>query len=239
VAAEGPALVVTDDPSARRAERLLWASLTSSSDGWVDRHFNRPVGRPLSRWLIHTPISPNQVTLLSLLLGFVAAWFFARGDGAGQVLGALLFQGSAILDCIDGDVARLLFKESRFGKWLDLGGDQVVHIALFGAIAVGLARSGSPAPVLALAVCAIVGALLSFGVVVRGTLRPGGDPRFRRWIEAAATRDFSVVLLGLALAGRLDWFMWLAAIGSHVFWLAALGLQVLGRRPARAPRPWP
>ena len=52
------AALVTRD-SARRVELAYWASLTSSSDGFVDRHFNRPVGRLLSKVLVGTSVTPN------------------------------------------------------------------------------------------------------------------------------------------------------------------------------------
>jgi hypothetical protein len=55
--ATGVACRVTDAATAREAERTLWASLTSSSDGLVDKVFNRPCGRLLSKLLIHTPVS--------------------------------------------------------------------------------------------------------------------------------------------------------------------------------------
>ena len=34
-----------------------------------------------------------------------------------------------------------------------------------------------------------------------------------------ASRDFSLVLLFFALVGKLEWFLWLAAIGSNLFWV--------------------
>ena len=227
VPAQGIALRVIDLASAKVATRALWASLTSSADGLVDRWFNRPCGRPLSKLLVHTPVSPNAVSLASILIGLIAAFCFTLGNHSLAVLGALLFQLSAIVDCVDGDIARAVFKESPFGKWLDLAGDQVVHISVFAGIAIGVAKSGTAPGVLWLGASAIVGALLSFVVVVRGMKRrsetDGGA--LQRLIDAATNRDFSVVVLILAFPGRLDWFLWMAAIGSHLFWITALALQ--------------
>ena len=47
--ATGVAVAVRSAADATTAERALWASLVSASDGFVDKWFNRPVGRPLSR----------------------------------------------------------------------------------------------------------------------------------------------------------------------------------------------
>jgi len=228
LAAQGAAAPVTDLASARAAERMLWASLTSSADGLVDRFFNRPCGRPLSKMLAHTPISPNAVSLVSTGIGLAAAAGFATGAYPAAVAAALLFQLSAIVDCVDGDLARVLFKESPLGKWLDLAGDQVVHVAVFAAIAAGVIRGGGTPWAAWLGASAVLGAAFSFAVVLRGMRRPAGEQgeRLKKLIDALTNRDFSVLVLALACFDRLEWFLWLAAVGSHVFWLAALALQL-------------
>jgi len=229
VAATGVAEIIEDSASAASATRKLWASLTSATDGLVDKHFNRPVGRALfSRLLIHTPISPNQVSIAATLLGLLAAACFAGGSAHYAIWGAILLQLSAIVDCVDGDLARVLFKESPLGKWLDIVGDQIVHIGVFVCIGIGLYRAGSEAPVLSLAASAAVGVVLSFIIVMRGLLLPESqrNSRLQELIDATTNRDFSVLLLLLALAGKLEWFLWITAIGVHVFWVLALSLQL-------------
>lgn len=234
VTAEGISLPVRDAAEARAAECAFWAALTSSSDGAVDRWFNRPAGRPLTKLLLWTPVTPNTVSIVSILVGLAGAACFAGGSWAAGVLGALLFQLSAILDCMDGDIARSVFKESPLGKWLDIVGDQVVHLGVFLGIAAGLARSGSAAPAGWLAASCVVGAAIAFLVVLRSLLRPElkGDGRMQRLIDLTTNRDFSVLVLLLALAGRLEWFLWLAAVGAHAFWVLALALQLNARRAA-------
>jgi len=227
ITAQGVALPVTDAASAQNAERALWASLTSSSDGLVDKVFNRPCGRPLSKLLIHTPITPNAVSVISILTGVIAALFFAQGDSRSIIIGAILFQISAIIDCVDGDIARAVFKESPLGKWLDLAGDQVVHVSVFACIAIGLIRTEQTAYGTWLGLSAVVGAILSFIVIVRGMRYPAEDRNqlLQKLIDSATNRDFSVLVFILACFQALEWFLWMSAIGSHVFWLLALALQ--------------
>jgi phosphatidylglycerophosphate synthase len=235
LAAVGVAALIENKSSARAAARTLWASLTSASDGVIDRVFNRPTGRPLSKLLIRTPITPNQISIAATLLGVLAAVGFAVGSYRAAIVAAILLQLSAIIDCVDGDVARVVFKESSLGKWLDIVGDQIVHIGVFVGIGIGLWRAGSSAPVLALAVGAGAGVVLSFAVVMRGLLNPKlqKNTALQRLIDATTNRDFSVLLLGLAFMDRLLWFLWLAAFGVHVFWILALSLQ-FSRRPQLA-----
>lgn len=214
-----------------RATTSLWGSITGGSDGWVDRWFNRPVGRPLSRLLVHTPVTPNVISVGASLMGLLAAGLFAVGRPEWAVAAALVFQVSAIVDCVDGDVARAVFKETAMGKWLDLVGDQVVHVGVFAGIAVGLARRWGEIWPLWLGLSAGMGAVLSFWVVLRrmreAERRGGGTGRMQRVLDAVTNRDFSVLVLGLAMVDRLEWFLWMAGLGSHAFWM---GLWVLGGR---------
>ena len=227
VRADGVAEAVTDTDSGHQAESRLWQSLAGPTDGLVDRYFNRPLGRRLSKMLIRTPITPNQVTVGSTLIGMLGAWFFSRDTNGGALLGALLFQLSALVDCVDGEVARVVFKESSVGKRLDVWFDQAVHVAVFTAISVGLWRAGTGAPVLWLGGSTVVGALIAFAVVLRGQGRSGShrNARLNRLILGVTSRDFSVLLICLALIGRLEWFLWIAGIAVHLFWISALWLQ--------------
>jgi phosphatidylglycerophosphate synthase len=230
IVAQGVAEPITGASSVSAVSRALWSSLDSPLDGVVDKYFNRPVGRLLSKRLVHTPVSPNQVSVAASLVGLLSALLFADGSHEAAVLGAIVLQLSAILDTVDGDLARAMFKESELGKWLDIVGDQVVHVAVFVAIGVGLYRAGSAAPVVALAASAGVGVVISFIVVVRGLkqLESRSNPRSQKLIEATANRDFSVLLIIMALLDKLDWFLWIIAVGVHVFWIAALVVQKTG-----------
>jgi phosphatidylglycerophosphate synthase len=221
-----------EEASIKEVERALWATMWSSSDGLIDRVFNRPVGRFLSKVLIHTPVSPNMVSIASILIGVIAAVFLAEGSYRWALIGAILFQLSAIVDCVDGDLARMMFKESPLGKWIDLAGDQIVHISVFAGIAFGVLRNGGGKETVWLGISAIVGALISFVVVLRGMRQAAaGNSPLQKLIDAATNRDFSVIVLFLALAQKLPLFLWMAGIGSHLFWITALGLQ-LAHKPA-------
>jgi phosphatidylglycerophosphate synthase len=231
VGAGAVAMLILDAASAIEAERKLWASLTSAADGLVDRFCNRPLGRPLSKLLVHTPISPNQVSVVSILIGLASAWFFARGN---FLAGALVFQLSAIIDCVDGDLARASFQQSRLGKWLDFGGDQVVHFSVFAAIGIGVARTDPSVPALALGASAALGVLLCFAVIVRALRQPAAQrgPLLNKLLDATANRDFSVLLLALAIFDQIDLFLWMTGIGIHLFWIALLALHSGRTTPA-------
>ncbi len=108
-----------------RAERHLWESLRKpiERDGVVAYYLVRPVSRFISRALIPTPVTPNQVTVLAGLSGLLAAVIVPFSLS----IGAILLWFSNVLDCVDGEIARLKMKGSRLGQWLDTIGDDLVY----------------------------------------------------------------------------------------------------------------
>jgi hypothetical protein len=71
----------------------------------------------------------------------------------------------------------------------------------------------------------------------RTQLESRRNARLQKLIDATTNRDFSVLLIILALLGKLPWFLWMTAIGVHVFWLAALGVQLMSEaEPTHDPR---
>jgi choline kinase/phosphatidylglycerophosphate synthase len=104
----------------RLAESALVAQLGDKpNDGPVSRYLNRPLSVRISRRLVHTGVTPNQISILSFLCSVLAAGLFALGGYAALVLGGVLAQFASIIDGCDGEVARLKFQESPYGGWFD------------------------------------------------------------------------------------------------------------------------
>ncbi len=80
----------------------------------------RPFSRQISTRLANTRVTPNQVTLAALLSAVTASLLVVFSHSlAGAVAAALLIQLYIILDCADGELARLKGMKSDFGKWFD------------------------------------------------------------------------------------------------------------------------
>ena len=226
--------VVRDAADVKAAERKLLNSLKGEFEGFVDRFFNRKISRWFTRMFLAAGFSPNVITILATLVGLVAAAGFGVGTYSAGIIAALLFQLAAIIDCCDGEVARLTFTESPFGAWLDITMDNLVHMAIFAGIAAGtylrLAGSDGAWVPLALGSAAVLGNGLSFWLVTRAQKIKSSNgwktPVQAAWsdfmLKNVASRDFSVVVLIFAVIGKLDWFLGLAAIGSVVFSLLML-----------------
>ena len=69
---------------------------------WADLRFFRPIGIRIARALYPTGISPDQVTLWSILIGLVAGHLFAYRDRWTDLIGVVLFIVSDIFDSADG-----------------------------------------------------------------------------------------------------------------------------------------
>jgi phosphatidylglycerophosphate synthase len=229
-----------DGPGAARAvERRLLRALENARDGRLDRWLNRRFSRPLSRLLLRTPLTPNQVTLVSIGVGLVGAALVAFGGYVAPLVGLLVIQLGSVLDCCDGEIARLKFLESPLGEWLDISGDTVAHLALFVAIGVAAARGGM-ADALWLSVLLGAGTLVSFACVtygertadVRAQMGGTANRTIDVLLAALSTRDYHAIVLAFAVAGRLDWFLRGAAFGAQVYWLLLLVLLLSVRAQA-------
>jgi len=229
-------------------EQALLRGLENARDGYVDRFLRRRLSRPITGLLLRTGLSPNLVTLAGTALG-VAGGLTLGLPGLAAVLAAvLLLEASALLDCSDGELARLCHAESRLGHWLDVTGDTAVHVALLAGIAIRVAHGGDPPGWPVLAVLA-AGILATFAVVTWSEATETRRRRVAAWentvldhvVSPLTTRDWHLFPLAFALAGRLELLVPAAAAGAHLFWLAALVLlvRVLRRAPGLTLRGFP
>ena len=210
-----------DSTGRRNAERRLFSSLRQPSDGYLAR-FDRALSVALSRVLIRTPVTPNAITALSLLVGLGGAAFLASVSSWNAVLGAALLWVSCILDGCDGEVARLKLLTSRVGARFDIATDNVLHLATFIAITVHLYRIRPEMSSAASGLVLVVGAMLSMTSVSWLINRYPPERRlgFKRAYERIASRDYIYLVLVLAAFERLEWFAWSAAIGANLFWIS-------------------
>jgi len=105
--------------------------------------WNRFVARPLAAVLVvplaRTGITPNQVTFLTLPVFLAGAVVLALLPSWGALLaGAAIIELSYVLDCADGQLARLKGTSSPVGAHLDFLMDELKAFALIAAIAIRL-----------------------------------------------------------------------------------------------------
>jgi hypothetical protein len=118
----------------RAAHRMLYRLLIKPQDNAVTRRLYRPVSYPLTRLLVWTPITPNQLSYLVAALVVLGCWLTASASMSRVVAGTLVVLAAAYLDCCDGEIARLKLMSSRLGAWIDTVVDELSSVGYMVAL---------------------------------------------------------------------------------------------------------
>jgi phosphatidylglycerophosphate synthase len=225
---------VTSTREARQAETLLYGALGSAIDTPLDTAVHRRLSRPVTRLAIALGLTPNQVSMLSLVVGLLAVWGFWHATPLSALLGLALYAAAVVLDHSDGEVARLTLSESRLGEWLDVTNDTVIHGLLVLAMGV-TAQQASGRGGIGLGVLAAAGVVVSAMIAKTSPRSAGGG--VGGFLDALGSRDgfygmLGAFILALALAPPLlPLLMIVVAAGSHAYWLTRIAYRVLARTP--------
>jgi phosphatidylglycerophosphate synthase len=224
----------------RRAEVTIRRASYKDTDNKVAR-FNRRISLPISIGLIRTPLTPNQLSILLVAVGFYSAWLFSLGHYWTGVLAAVLSLGASVLDGCDGEIARLKYQESALGCWIETFGDYSYYLAIFIGLTIGAVRQTGVEAFYWIGGLALAGTLLSFAFLIylRSRITAGrperlhaiARDRFRAeptwwsrliWrLSFTATRSampYGIVMLSLVYGVPV--VVILAAIGANVYWIS-------------------
>ena len=102
---------------------------------WMVRHILRDAALPVTWVLLHTPITANQVTLISLIVGLIGIIFFALPPFF-FLIGTLLLQLWYLLDHVDGQIARYRKTASLTGRFFDFMMHHIIHISILFSLGV-------------------------------------------------------------------------------------------------------
>ena len=149
-----------------------------------------PLAIPITRLLAKRRwATPDEVTIVSLVLGLLTGLFFAVGETWALMTGAFIYYFSFVLDCVDGKLARLLGTSSSRGHALDAMSDSARRTsAAIGIITYLVYRAeGTQAHEVVLA--AAFGLLGAYFIEISGAERGESAGGVRgRWSTALAKR---------------------------------------------------
>lgn len=97
--------------------------------------------------------NPNIISIIASIIGLVAAYYYMIGRSA---VGGLILLLSGILDTLDGTVARLGERDSKFGATLDSTLDRYVEMFVF----MGIIYHFKDSPMFYWAFLALMGSLM-------------------------------------------------------------------------------
>lgn len=101
-----------------------------SGEHWGGRLYMREISLRITRLLVTTKVTPNQLTYVMTLSGVLAAPALLVPGIWGAVLGVVAVQGYLLLDCVDGEVARWKRQFSLSGVYLDRVGAYLCDAAV-------------------------------------------------------------------------------------------------------------
>lgn len=130
------------------------------SDELINTYLIRPLAGIVVRIIYYTPCTPNHVTVASVVVGLIAAYFYLEGTARYNLVAGLCITAKDVLDSADGQLARARQQYSRAGRFLDSIGDIVVNAFVFCSITVALMYSSGSATIPLLGVLAFVGTTL-------------------------------------------------------------------------------
>ncbi len=192
--------------------------------------------------LLKTSLTPNQITIISLLLGLSCAACFAFGNWIAGIIGGVLLLASYTFDNCDGEVARIKKLSSEIGAKLDDMSDWIVDASFFAALGYGTAQSMDQQFWFWLGLAAAAGAFIDYIVDLiheaQKSKKPdavsrkqqASEPRQPKdgldWIiyifHKLSRADFCLIVLGLAIFNVTWLLLPFAAIGAQVYWITDL-----------------
>ncbi len=90
--------------------------------------------RQIVRCLYSTPITPDQITCLALFCSIISFCFFISTSENSLIFGGVFLYLKALLDNVDGNLARVRGKTSRFGRFFDSLVDFIATSLAYGGL---------------------------------------------------------------------------------------------------------
>ena len=107
----------------------------------VDVWFYRPLGYAVARACIPLGISPNAVTIVSIVIGVAGGHLLWYRDSALNAWGILCWVVADVLDSTDGQLARMTNHKSKLGRILDGFGGNLIFTSMYLHLAARMAAA--------------------------------------------------------------------------------------------------
>jgi hypothetical protein len=128
--------------------KQIYLATRKKHDLVFNAYLMRPIAAVVVAVMAKTPVTPNQLTLVSLLLFVIAAVVLvAVPTYAGGLVAILILEASYCFDCVDGMLARHKKIASKEGHLFDFFTDEMKALLLVGALSIRLYQTGGIGPV--------------------------------------------------------------------------------------------
>ena len=198
----------------------------------IDPPWDQRFARASIKLLLATPVTPNQITTVSLAIGLLAALLYAQGSWAVH-LGAACFILSFWLDHADGELARMSGRASRFGHYYDLAAGGAVLVALFIGMGLGARHGALETWSIPLGIAAALGTAVIFIARIELERRAGKGAVRQPNLLGFELEDAMYLVAPITWLNLVEPFLVLAGSGTPVFAVIVLRerRRVLIERP--------
>lgn len=109
----------------------------------LDLIFYRPLAFAFVKIIYPTNLTPNQITILALIVGVIGGMMIFFNTHSFLILAGILLIVYDVLDCSDGQLARLKKNGTPIGRILDGVADYVVTITAYLGVGFGFASNSN------------------------------------------------------------------------------------------------
>jgi phosphatidylglycerophosphate synthase len=127
-------------PAAQLVEQYKLSLKVTEIEEAFDLLIYRPVAFLFVKLVYPTNLTPNQVSAIAMVVGAAGGVLFGFGYYNYLLLGSCLYFVCNVLDCADGQIARLKKTGTKIGRIVDGFIDYVVSSVVYAGIACGLTR---------------------------------------------------------------------------------------------------
>jgi hypothetical protein len=118
----------------------------------LDIYFYRPLGYYFALFSKIIGITPNMISIMSIIIGVIAGHLFYYNDPIIDLIGIIILIFSETLDSADGQLARMTKRQSKVGRILDGLATGIIYLSIYIHICLRMMNSGTSAFIFVLAV---------------------------------------------------------------------------------------
>ena len=186
----------------------------------IDRYIIRKISGFITGLLVNTPVTPNQVTIISLILGIASAAFFSHGAHTYTIIAGLFYFISTVFDQCDGEVARYKQMTSDFGKTFDIIVDSIVNATITIGITIAIYKTNGSGLSIIAGLLAMTGIVISLLLTTYFSHESNNNTGTKEMLDRLNNKDFFyIIMLASVIFNQMIWFLLIMAIGTNIYWI--------------------
>ena len=194
--------------------------ISHSDSPIIDRYIIRKISGFITWLLVKTPVTPNQVTIISLILGIASAAFFSHGAHTYTIIAGLFYFISTVFDQCDGEVARYKQMTSDFGKTFDIIVDSIVNATITIGITIAIYKTNGSGLSIIAGLLAMTGIVISLLLTTYFSHENNNNTGTKEMLDRLNNKDFFyIIMLASVIFNQMIWFLLIMAIGTNIYWI--------------------